>query len=96
MNNKYHCGMKTDNEEAHSHPTEAFLLMNGFEKAKQNLFRNKLCYVEIFDDYYSVQDKSEGVMYSKDLNIYWLIGVLTYYNFIDKNYNSPIADAKGF
>jgi len=28
-----------------------------------------------------------GRMYSKYLNIYWLIGVLTYYGLIDKNYN---------
>lgn len=73
-----------------------FLILNGFKDtsimAKQ--FTNSKCIIEIYEgasDYYSVYDIKEGMtMYSKDLNIYWLIGVLTYYKYIDRDYKDLI------
>lgn len=66
-------------------PAAEFLKLNGFFQEKENTFSNKTCFIEIHHDYYSVTDK-EGSMYSHDLNIYWLIGVLTYRGHLEKNY----------
>lgn len=63
-----------------------FLEMNGFENIVGNIFFNGKCYVEIEEKYYKVSDKEDNAMYSNDHNIYWLIGVLTYYDYIGKNY----------
>ena len=35
---------------------------------------------------FKVVDEEGWTMYSKDLNRYWLIGLLTYNAFIDQNY----------
>lgn len=67
-----------------------FLTENGFESfgTSGNTFKNDKCIVTINIEleYYSVANKDNERMYSPDLNIYWLIGVLTYYGYIDKNY----------
>lgn len=68
-----------------------FLEKNGFEKRfdyvmGENIYIRGRCSVCIRDRYYKVIDKDHDVMYSDDLNIYWLIGVLTYYGYMDKNY----------
>ena len=52
-----------------------------------NSYANHNCNVTYEDGYYGVSDNDGWAMYSKDENIYWLIGVLTYYGYIDKNYN---------
>lgn len=65
---------------------EEFLLLNNFKKIGDNKFINVNCEVEISNDIYSITDNEGSTMYSKDLNIYWLIGVLTYYEHIDRNY----------
>ena len=53
-------------------------------------YSNKNCVITIHEKRFDVTFKTEtgeqGTMYSKDLNIYWLVGVLTWYNLIDKNY----------
>jgi hypothetical protein len=72
---------------------EKFLLLNGFKKTdNKGIYRgkNKKCRVIIHDDYYEVfydiENDKTGSMYSTDLNIYWLIGVLTYHGLMDKKY----------
>lgn len=69
-----------------------FLEKNGFEYniAGDNWCNNN-CDVKIHKDFYSIlaygkEFGEDCFMYSRDLNIYWLIGVLTYYGLIDKNY----------
>lgn len=72
-----------------------FLGKNGFEIGENGVMSNSKCNVSIINNSYCIlaygNEFSEygydGCMYSYDLNIYWLIGVLTYYNLIDKNYN---------
>ncbi len=67
-----------------------FLVKNGFTKKKKNEYKNKNCKVIINEKLgiYELIDNNNGVMYSHDLNIYWLIGVLTYRGFMSKNYIS--------
>lgn len=71
-------------------PVITFLRKNNFKKVAEKTYSNGLCTVKLEKEYYVVSDK-DGEMFSRDLNIYWLIGVLTYYNFIDKNYKSLIT-----
>lgn len=55
-------------------------------------YANEMCSVKICDDsptaslYFAVADNDGMAMYSQNINIYWLIGVLTYQGYIDKNY----------
>ncbi len=63
-----------------------FLLANGFELSEKNSYGNGICNVVIEEDHYAVANNDGDAMYSKDLNIYWLIGVLTYYGYMSKNY----------
>lgn len=70
-------------------PIMNFLTINGFEQLERNKFKNNKCTVTILKSCYSVtfmNEFGEGTICSDDLNIYWLIGVLTYYNMIDRNY----------
>lgn len=66
-----------------------FLEKNGFDGDNDGyLFYSEGCRVCINSHYYSVLFYNDRTtMYSPDLNIYWLIGILTYYGLIDKNYN---------
>ena len=67
-----------------------FLKLNGFKHIEKNSYATDSgCNVVIEKDGYAVADSEGGTMYSKDHNIYWLIGVLTYYGYINKNYNQP-------
>ena len=50
-----------------------------------SVINNSYCILSYGDEF--SEYGYDGCMYSYDLNIYWLIGVLTYYNLIDKNYN---------
>ncbi len=68
-----------------------FLEKNGFGQDGNGNFTNGICALIINDSSYIIgcfsQDFGEdGFMFSNDLNIYWLIGVLTYYNLIEKDY----------
>ena len=63
-----------------------FLLNNGFKESYEDFFENELCSITIIDGYYHVKNNDGCSMYSSNLNIYWLIGVLTYYGYMDKNY----------
>lgn len=62
-----------------------FLEKNGFKCIEKDSYTNSKCTVSCHDDGYIIENEN-GAMYSSDLNIYWLIGFLTYYNFI-KNIN---------
>jgi hypothetical protein len=64
-----------------------FLRKNGFLKIESKKYANDKCTVTFEEDgYYAVANNKGDTRYSNDYNIYWLIGVLTYYGFIDKNY----------
>jgi len=62
-----------------------FLIKNGFSKVESNHYVNYICEVVIMKDCYNIIENN-GSVYSDGLNIYWLIGYLTYYDLIDKNY----------
>ena len=62
-----------------------FLILNGFKKITNTEYSNDKCKVSFYDGYYEVLN-DEGSVNSEDMNIYWLIGYLTYYDFMDKNY----------
>lgn len=64
-----------------------FLILNGFIQEKFNICSNDSCDVIINEDSYQIYDKKEmTTMESTSLNIYWLIGALTYFNYMNKNY----------
>ena len=63
-----------------------FLKANGFKKIEPGSYVNDICNVVIRDGQYAVSNNNGDAVYSKDLSIYWLIGVLTYYGYMDKNY----------
>lgn len=66
---------------------ELFLTQNGFEEVNYFTYKNKKCCVYIGEDDYIVKNLiDEWEMFSTDRQIYWLIGVLTYYNLMDRNY----------
>lgn len=74
---------------------ERFLLNNGFEKLSEDSFHNGKCQVDEVNckdkySYYMVtlgKDDLEYQIFSDNLNIYWLIGILTWHDLMDKNYN---------
>lgn len=64
-----------------------FLEANNFKQIKHNVFTNHKADVAFLEEGYEVVDSKNGqTMYSTTLNIYWLIGMLTYYGYMDKNY----------
>lgn len=63
-----------------------FLLSNGFTEYGHDCYINHSCTITVIDETYHIKNIAGDTMYSKDLNIYWLIGVLTYYGYMDKNY----------
>lgn len=65
-----------------------FLINNGFHGTEiKNRYINDKCAVLINeeDEYYCVEFDGY-TCFSSDLIIYWLIGLLTYENLIDRNY----------
>ncbi len=64
-----------------------FLKKNGFKKMEDNSYSNDLCNVVISKTGYEVANNDGDTMYSYDHSIYWLIGMLTYCGYMDKNYN---------
>jgi hypothetical protein len=65
-----------------------FLQKNGFaqDEENQNHYVNGNCSILIEKDHYAVANASGDAIYSNGLNIYWLIGVLTYYGYMHKHY----------
>ena len=63
-----------------------FLKANGFKKIEASNYKNDRCNIVIKGWYYAITNNNGDEIYSHDLNIYWLIGVLTYYGHINKDY----------
>ena len=70
-----------------------FLEANGFKKistihkaSRKNTYFNDKCTIIITKKNYIVIDNDFSTIISDSLNIYWLIGILTYREFMDKNY----------
>ena len=79
--------------EEHIEYIKGFLFKNGFEQDPDNIniVKNDKCEITIYANYYDIHGyfseiEDFGSVSSKDLNIYWLIGILTYDSFMDKNY----------
>lgn len=68
-------------------PVIDFLKLNGFKKMEKGSYANDMCNVKIEEYGYAVADNDGGTVYSEGFNIYWLIGILTYLGYMDKNYN---------
>lgn len=79
---------------------EKFLNKNGFREKDRNLFTNDKCDVYIGEDglavlkdmapkdlVYIVTGKNPTIKFNEVFNLYWLIGVLTFHGYIEKNYN---------
>jgi len=65
-----------------------FLINNGFKKDPHdsNTFINKHCNITLTGYCYDIVTNDGDFISSDDYNIYWLIGYLTYYGYINKNY----------
>jgi len=68
--------------------TISFLKKNGFERIERNSYANKLCNVVISEKGFEVADNDGYCAYSNTLDLYWLIGYLTYNKFLEKQYVS--------
>jgi hypothetical protein len=66
-----------------------FLLLNGFTEKGTHVFKNDKCTVTVDGDCYEVifiYIDEEASLTSHDLSIYWLVGVLTWYDLMPKEY----------
>lgn len=64
-----------------------FLSANGFNLIEDdNHFANDMCGVVITKTNIEVANNNGDVRYSKDLDMYWLIGILTFHGYLSKNY----------
>lgn len=64
-----------------------FLIKNGFQKTGFMTYDNGGCIVEITFNGYNVSGKNEENMTATfNHNIHWLVGYLTWYGFIEKDY----------
>lgn len=66
--------------------TIGFLKRNGFKKMEKNSYANENCNVVFEDGRFAVANNDGKAIYSNDNSIFWLIGVLSYYDYIPKNY----------
>jgi hypothetical protein len=67
----------------------SFLLKNGFKGIGGDSYRNSECTIIVTEDQYEIQFTQEGdevSMYTDSLSVYHLVGILTWYDLIDKNY----------
>ena len=67
----------------------SFLLKNGFKGIGGDSYRNSECTIIVTEDQYEIQFIQEGdevSMYTDSLSVYHLVGILTWYDLIDKNY----------
>ena len=69
---------------------EVFLLRNEFAQVKENTFTNDKCTVILLEDCYQIDftDAGYGDMstYTTSESIYHLVGILTWYDLMDRNY----------
>lgn len=70
---------------------EGFLLRNNFTEPKTNVYVNDKCTVTVLEDCYEIcfNDKKYGEVtaFTSSYSIYHLVGILTWNDLIDKNYN---------
>jgi len=70
---------------------EGFLTRNGFKKMNENDFANMKCVVKVFPKYYEIvfndDEFGEMTMYTDNISIPQLVGILTWHGLIDKDYN---------
>lgn len=64
----------------------SFLKLNGFEKMEANSYANNLCNVTLHDDCLTFADNQGNTTLFGEMNIYTLIGWLTYYSYIPKDF----------
>lgn len=62
-----------------------FLTKNGFKKDGALCYINDNCSIIIYDNYFSINHDG-NIIESDTHDIYWLIGALTYWNLIDRNF----------
>jgi len=70
-------------------PVIQFLEANGFRQTNNDTWANEMCFVQIiFGKQYVITTRGNepGIMYSDNLNIYWLLGNLTYRNLMGRSY----------
>jgi hypothetical protein len=69
---------------------EVFLLRNEFTQVKENTFTNDKCTVILLEDCYQIDfndpDHGDVSSYTTSESIYHLIGILTWYDLMDRNY----------
>ena len=67
---------------------EQFLLKNGFIEVDEQIgvYESEKAIITFRERHYEVNLFDIGVMYSESLNIYWLVGLLTWYGIIPKDY----------
>ena len=67
---------------------KTFLLKNGFKQVSHSVreFKNDKCSIYIEGDDYISIEYDEDTYYVDSLNLYHLIGFLTYQGLMDKNY----------
>lgn len=74
-----------------------FLIKNGFSKQlirpniyRDNVYYNPQCTINVVEDSYEISFESDFgedvTMYTHSHSIYHLIGILTWFNLIDRNY----------
>jgi hypothetical protein len=64
----------------------SFLKKNGFKRMEKNSYANDQCNVVITKTSFEVADNDGCTLYSSNLSLFWLIGTLTYFELINKNY----------
>ena len=68
----------------------SFLLKNGFKGIGGDSYRNSECTVIVLDDCYQIDfdylEYERVSMYTDSLSIYHLVGILTWYDLLDRNY----------
>ena len=68
----------------------SFLLKNGFKGIGGDSYSNSECIVIVLDDYYQIDfdypEYGRVSTYTDSLSIYHLIGILTWYDLMDRNY----------
>ena len=85
------CGPEEPEEVTVNVFIEGFLFRNGFQKQKTNTYANLNCTIKVLDNCYEIQfndsEYGEVTMYTDSWSIMHLVGLLTWYDLIDKNYN---------
>lgn len=63
-----------------------FLERNNFKKVSSKQWQNDFCVVAISDNCYIITHGYGDTVFSSDHNLYWLIGYLTYNEFLSREY----------